>query len=188
MDPDAEPSRAIRYVRRRPAAASQHEWSLSAEILCWSEASVGRDRGCGLFVDGVDDLGVDDPTQACGSYPEVGIPELPLNEWRVDPSRDISIARACPSWRGATRRRNTGNLGDVAYLHVGPGGCARAPPGRGTEHEERRAYITVASSGGGSSTSFATRHGSRVASPGWYTVSSMSVSDVLVTMPQGHSE
>ena len=39
-----------------------------------------RDHRCGAFVDGVHDLGVVDPAQVHGGDPEVGMPELPLDD------------------------------------------------------------------------------------------------------------
>jgi hypothetical protein len=41
----------------------------------------GRDHGCWSFVDGVDDFGVVDPAQVGGGDPEVGMTELPLDDY-----------------------------------------------------------------------------------------------------------
>jgi hypothetical protein len=42
-------------------------------------------------VDGVDDLGVVDPSQVRRGDPKVCVPELPLYDQQRDPPRDISM-------------------------------------------------------------------------------------------------
>jgi hypothetical protein len=68
---------AIRRGLTQPAESSAAGNEDSAPDC---ESRGGRDHGCGRFVDGVDDLGVIDPAQVSRRDPEVGMPELSLDD------------------------------------------------------------------------------------------------------------
>jgi hypothetical protein len=73
---------AIRRGLTQPAESSAAGNEGSAPDC---ESRGGRDHGCGTFVDGVDDLGVIDPAQVSRRDPEIGTPELSLDDQERNP-------------------------------------------------------------------------------------------------------
>ena len=66
------------------ALVGRCETTHQGERLGCLQAVGGWDHGCGAFVDGVDDLGVVDPSEVDGGDREVSVSELALDDQQRD--------------------------------------------------------------------------------------------------------
>ena len=129
-------------MRPRRGAASEHAGS--SAIQRWSaskrELPTSRDHWFGAIVDGLDDLGVIDPSQVSGGDREVCVTELSLDHDQRDPlARHLNRMRVSE----LMRREPATHLGSergVVELLADAGCCARPASCRTAQDAEQSSH------------------------------------------------